>query len=516
MVWLLLVAALAMSVGWGFRGDYGHEAGAMVPGALLGLAICLAARRADWWPRASLLAMAGAIGWAFGGQMSYAMVVGYTVSTSYLDVAYGYGCLFLIGLLWSGIGSAVLALGLTEQRSRLERVAGPLIAFYLVWLFLHWSGLTRELSRRWPLHDTDWVTALATLGVAGVYGAVARPARHPCRLLLLLAGGWCIGVGLLTGILGLHMTPPRSDNWAGCVGLLAALLVYLLRTQNRAGLLLTLYGMLAGGLGFAIADFVHLVGRSQWGPLGRYDVLQGLDYWKWMEQLFGLLMGLGVALGVVCLLRGRLIPAKEDEANGPLRTVAPLFLFVVMMWENLFKNVRSWQQGGSLSEGLLGIDPRGWFLLVGLFLSAIVVLGVVRYRRGALPLVPASTLGRGQFLFLLLLWIPVIAAFMQAFPGLRHKGVLLVHVTFWITATVASLIVLALPAEPIAPAEPVRDPRDRLWLPGWKHWLLWALVPVLVLLLARLSVAIHPSPLEGSHLRFANHPAKSFIESPAS
>ena len=43
MSWLngVVLAALAMSVGWGFRGDYGHEAGAMVPGALLGLAILI-------------------------------------------------------------------------------------------------------------------------------------------------------------------------------------------------------------------------------------------------------------------------------------------------------------------------------------------------------------------------------------------------------------------------------------------------------------------------------------------
>lgn len=38
-----------MSVGWGFRGDYGHEAGAMVPGALVAWAVCLA--------------QAGGIGW---------------------------------------------------------------------------------------------------------------------------------------------------------------------------------------------------------------------------------------------------------------------------------------------------------------------------------------------------------------------------------------------------------------------------------------------------------------------
>ncbi len=45
----ILLAGLTMSVGWGIRGDYGHEAGAMIPGALLGLAVCLAGGREDWW-----------------------------------------------------------------------------------------------------------------------------------------------------------------------------------------------------------------------------------------------------------------------------------------------------------------------------------------------------------------------------------------------------------------------------------------------------------------------------------
>lgn len=65
-----------MSVGWGFRGDYGHEAGAMVPGALVALAICLVSGREDWWERAPLPAMLGAIGWAFGGQMSHGKIIG--------------------------------------------------------------------------------------------------------------------------------------------------------------------------------------------------------------------------------------------------------------------------------------------------------------------------------------------------------------------------------------------------------------------------------------------------------
>ena len=72
----IMLSGMAMSVGWGFRGDYGHEAGAMVSGALLGLAICLASSRQDWWHRSTIMAMCGAVGWAFGGQMSYGMIIG--------------------------------------------------------------------------------------------------------------------------------------------------------------------------------------------------------------------------------------------------------------------------------------------------------------------------------------------------------------------------------------------------------------------------------------------------------
>ena len=79
---LPLLSGLAMSLGWGIRGDYGHEAGAMLPGALVALAIVLTAGREDWLARAGTLAMLGAVGWAFGGQMSYGIVIGYTAAST--------------------------------------------------------------------------------------------------------------------------------------------------------------------------------------------------------------------------------------------------------------------------------------------------------------------------------------------------------------------------------------------------------------------------------------------------
>ncbi|MEY3283238.1 MAG: hypothetical protein RIR86_1251, partial [Acidobacteriota bacterium] len=207
-----LLAGLAMSLGWGIRGDYGHEAGAMLPGAMLALAIVLTAGRADWLARGGTLAMLGALGWAFGGQMSYGVVIGYTAAPTFADVLYGYASLFTIGALWGGIGTGLLALGLTWKRARLEAFVLPLVTLYALWSLLDLSGLTARLEERWSFHDTDWVAATTALVIAALFSVRPGPRREAGRLILTLAGGWWVGYGLLTLLLGLRMTPPRSDN----------------------------------------------------------------------------------------------------------------------------------------------------------------------------------------------------------------------------------------------------------------------------------------------------------------
>jgi hypothetical protein len=497
------LSALAMSVGWGVRGDYGHEAGAMIPGALLGLSICIASGRPSWWRRGTIMAACGAIGWAFGGQMSYGRITGYTASLSLPDVAYGYASLFVVGGLWAGIGAAVLALSVTQPRSYLERFAGPLVVMWLLWVAMDFSGLTKWMVDTWYLNDTDWFRALPALVVAGACGAIFPRWRPACALIALLALGWLAGYILLTALLGLHMTPPRSDNWSGCIGLFVTLLVYLHRRRDRVAFTLALWGLLAGGVGFAVGDFVNMLGRAQWGPIGHYKALQGLDYWKWMEQLFGLIMGLAVGWVFLRRVRSELEAPEEDEQGRNSNTVALLFLLVVMMWSNLFKNVRNWARRDHIPDGLFGIGAGWWFLWVGLILSAVVVIAIARHRRNALALAPYNAFGRAQLLFLIVLWIPIVGAFVQAFPGMAGKGIFFVHTTFWITAGVCSLIVLALPGRPESEHEPQVASADSSWKLGLKYWLCWLLVPVLIGLLAHLTISSHKEPLFGSHLRFA-------------
>jgi len=301
------------------------------------------------------------------------------------------------------------------------------------------------------------------------------------------------------------MTPPRSDNWSGCVGLFVAVVFYLVRQKNRAALNVTLFGFLAGGIGFAVGDFFNMLGRAQWGPIGHYEALQGLDYWKWMEQLFGLIMGLGVSMAFLRRLRPKLVQPEEDQSGENLNTIGLIFLLLIMMWDNLHKNVINWANGKHIPEHLFGIPAQWWFLIVGLLLSAIILTAIIMRRRQNLPLAPSSDFGRGQLLFLIVLWIAIAGAFTQALPGMARKGTFFVHLTFWITGGICSLIVLVLSDKPRPLSKIQIVDSDKFWKPGLRHSISWLLVPALIILLAYLTVSSHEEMLPGSNLRFTKN-----------
>ncbi|MFN9461471.1 MAG: hypothetical protein ACK6D7_29470, partial [Acidobacteriota bacterium] len=68
--------ATAMMLGWGLRGFIGGGPfGAMIPGAMVVLALGVLYPRRDW----TLPAAFGAIGVGFGGEMTYGQTVGFIV-----------------------------------------------------------------------------------------------------------------------------------------------------------------------------------------------------------------------------------------------------------------------------------------------------------------------------------------------------------------------------------------------------------------------------------------------------
>ena len=173
----ILLVLLSLSIGWGIRGNYGHEYGAMMPGALAAIAAALVSGREDWRQRVPYFAFFGALGWAFGGSIAYMHPPSYTETGHLPTQVYGFASTFFEAFLWAALGGAGTAYAATEDREKLTALFRPLI-----WVFGFWTvqytfqdtpfDLQRVLfpgqgaDRNWfrqrdPLYwlDSEWIEA---------------------------------------------------------------------------------------------------------------------------------------------------------------------------------------------------------------------------------------------------------------------------------------------------------------------------------------------------------------------
>ena len=67
----VFLIALSLSIGWGIRGNFGHEAGAMIAGVLSATAVAILSHRSDWRNRVAYISMFCGLGWGFGGSIEY-------------------------------------------------------------------------------------------------------------------------------------------------------------------------------------------------------------------------------------------------------------------------------------------------------------------------------------------------------------------------------------------------------------------------------------------------------------
>ncbi|HOE11695.1 MAG TPA: formylglycine-generating enzyme family protein [bacterium] len=529
---LCLLSALTMSYGWGFRGEYGHEAGAMVAAALMAIALCLASGRPDWYKRCAVVGFFSAVGWAFGGQFSYMEhSVFYAHSDSFPDVLYSYGVLFLLGGIWAGIGGSILILSLTEKRSRLEKFIGPIVVVYVVWILVEWFfRFSPDWVARWMSPEfhrnyaeslrgfqkvmgtakVDWMTASTALITAALYWVFSPGKREACRLIMLISAGWLISAAFFMLLIGLPLAPPhRGENWAGTLGVFFTMFGYLTWRKHRAGRLFMSYCTLAGGFGFTLANFIRIPFTAAWGPIANSVSLKLLGGWKTTEQGFGLLMGLGVAFGILRLLRGRLPPPEEDTDERKLNELSTLGLLVPILWFNLHKNIDRWIENQDIisHDLLFGFSARAWYDLIFILLCALVIYAVFRNRRSPLAFIPATDFGTGQLLYLFYLTVTLVGAFMLNFVEMKYLMRVWVECTFWITCVLCAWLVVRMgagvspPTFPDMPSGPVAV-TDRSWKLGVLHWIVWIAVPIIMLLLTEATLYFENGPISRGRLRF--------------
>jgi hypothetical protein len=285
-LWLtLLLCAAAGGMGWGIRGQYGHETGAMLAGVLVGLVIGLlfCARQSSLFTARTVALTA--IGIAFGGSETYGQTVGLTHDAELVGnwAALGWGMLGLAikGGIWIGFAGVLMGAALSEKRYR---------ALEMVLLFA-------------------FVIQLYFLGVWLLNEPFDPAGRRLPRIYFSDAWHWEPDKADLS---------PRPEVWGGLLLALAGVWLYVAMWKRDAlARNLGLFGALFGGLGFSAGQSVQAyhAWNVEWFEEGWFARVEPyMNWWNTMETLFGAIMGLGLGLGV-WLNRRKLPPPSEDEVE---------------------------------------------------------------------------------------------------------------------------------------------------------------------------------------------------------
>lgn len=269
----MLIVGISLGTAWAIRGQFGHEQGAAWAGAIGCLSLLLVTKRADWIANVFSIVLAGALGWGIGGIMSYGMVVGYGRASDFVNVYYGLLMLFVIGGLYGFVGGGLLGLSLTN-------------------------------TSKTPVKWTTIIIEMVAFGLVFYFFIIQQ-------------FGWL-------------MTPPRSEVWAVCLGIAAALTSNMIQNKHFSALRVAIFSGLGGGFGFAFGNFLHVLGQVS-------EI--NFNFWNVMEYSLGFFGGVGMTYGILTSKWETMdIPAKK-----PIQQMALLMLVFVIpfiVWQQTFETER--------------------------------------------------------------------------------------------------------------------------------------------------------------------------------
>ncbi|WP_128545157.1 hypothetical protein [Larkinella soli] len=362
-----------------------------------------------------------------------------------------------------------------------------------------------DFLNNWPQWFGDypghvgWVVGLV-LGLTAWFVQFGR-FRNGSSLIVYMASGWLLSF-LAFPVLGslffreaggLRMTPPRADDWAGITGVFLGMMLWMRRNRYLPVALASVMAGTIGGLGFSGVQWLkqllmapgnpRIPAAQGFGPgdevydrtLIDWAAWQGQNWHSFLEQTYGFVNGLSVAVAMA-MLASRL-PIQRDAGPRKGRWTlgfAAFFLLLAIPYVNLVKNVKEWgdhlnpdvwkrvaEQADGSTQSLpalwdipylghlpgghwLSLTPEGWFNLTWLLITAVFVVVIRRHLREPLALIPETWLGKGQLVFLILLWLMVIGNFERALVGWTPTR-LLTEWGIFLNASVATVLVLLAP-----------------------------------------------------------------------
>lgn len=415
---LILLTGLSVSIGWGIRGQFGHEYGAALAGAIGGMVVALLSGREDWRRRIHYFAAFCAIGFGFGGSMSYMKDVAYAHSSDPATALYGFACVFLLGFIWAAPAGAGAALPVYLDRDELTKFFVPLCAVFLAWY------LQDVVRGHLYLAHSPWFEFVAGYGMSAILsGAVAllcwwKYGGIGTSLILYMSIGWWAGYFLLIRLLHIDLNPPRGDTWASCLGLVGGILVCSWQRRLAGIGFATLSVGFLGGIGFSLGTAVKILVMASGYTTNWHSV---------MEQTQGLF--LGIALGITMLMISRRAPVVSDQI--PLRRWTEVFAVSFVLWVLTYLNFR--RSPGEWVKEVTTLEPRlygiplvsdllpsrgflGWFDIFYLAVGVAIVWLLISHLRRPLPVLSMNWTGKGQLFYLVFLWWIVAMNFVHVLP----------------------------------------------------------------------------------------------------
>lgn len=339
----------------------------------------------------------------------------------------------------------------------------------------------------WIPNHLGWIFGL--LAGIGLYFWYFGQFRSGASLFLYMAVGWLVCFLIFPTMLsfggaGFRMTPPRGDDWAGILGVYGGACLWLYRNKMTPVIYASLICAIIGGLGFSGAAWIKLMLLAPGNPAIVSDpaVIASWKHWhsanwhSFLEQTYGFINGIGVAVALGLLARR----TGETQGNPQLRrwteVFAVAFVLFLLTFLNIQKNVPEWVKSNVVPPvmkaplfGAVELPAMGWFLLVWVFMSVAGIYLLARHLRQPLACMPESWLGKGQMLYLVFLWMMVVANFERALPRFTEGRIITEGVIF-VNAIIVTCMVLLWPKAPAlhldAPAWDMRAAFRRVLIAG--------------------------------------------------
>lgn len=263
--------ALAVGLGWGIRGDFGHLIGAMYPGACLAMGFAYVSRQRSLFLWMPVLAAVSAIGIGSGGAMSYGMLHGYAQADTFINYTYGFLTLFLQGAAWGTFGGAMVGLVLEREQMRTGQ----------------WLGLIGTVM-------AAWFTSL-----------------------------------ILVTWLGLQINPPRNNTSITFMGAALAQLFWLAWNKKWSGFRGGLLGYLGFGLGMSGGRLLGNIANV----LQTTSLDFSINHWNVMETSCGMIGGFVFAFGM--LKYAYPTPPERENLGWTSALSITFVLGVIPLWHRL-------------------------------------------------------------------------------------------------------------------------------------------------------------------------------------